>query len=457
MAFGKDVWVAAILASDFSAWHAIRELQLEFILAFCDERMPSGHTISNGNFGDMLMEPYFPTQPPSGQPPESRSDREDKSGDRARYSEPATQPPSRGVSDEIAQLSCRAKPLLNELLKARGPSGNESEVRTICHRILQDICDECFTDPAGNVIGIFRGTRRGGSPMRIFAHMDELSLIVKRIDEKGRLMVRPQGGIFPGNVGQGPVDIIGLSGKIVPGVLSFGSMHTTAESSKAWALNKYGENRSPDWSHVHIETRRSLEELGSMRVTTGAKVVISSSRRELLELGDCWGGFFMDNRAPLAAMLLTAQQLSARRDKLVGDCYIVATASEETGAQGAAYASRVLPDGVTIAVDVGPVAEEYGTELTANPIVVFKDNYALYNQDLSTEIIDIGESEGLKLQPVVFETYGSDASISSQLGHASRSGLVCIPTLNTHGYELVHRYGVGALAKLLTELATKRT
>ena len=49
------------------------------------------------------------------------------------------------------------RPLLQELLFAYGPCGQEDAVRDICLRELAPVVDEAWTDPAGNVIGVLRG------------------------------------------------------------------------------------------------------------------------------------------------------------------------------------------------------------------------------------------------------------------------------------------------------------
>ena len=49
---------------------------------------------------------------------------------------------------------------------------------------------------------------KGGPAIRLMAHMDEISMIVKRINEDGSLRVDPLGGILPGAIGQCPVDIL---------------------------------------------------------------------------------------------------------------------------------------------------------------------------------------------------------------------------------------------------------
>ena len=66
----------------------------------------------------------------------------------------------------------------------------------------------------------FGGEVKEAPAIRLMAHMDEISMIVKRINEDGSLRVDPLGGILPGAIGQCPVDILGDQEKF-SGVLSF--------------------------------------------------------------------------------------------------------------------------------------------------------------------------------------------------------------------------------------------
>jgi putative aminopeptidase FrvX len=78
--------------------------------------------------------------------------------------------------------------LLQELLSAYGPGGQEDDVRAICRRELEPLVDELTVDPAGNLVGLLRGTGEAEAPVvRVTAHMDELSMIVKRVQPDGTL------------------------------------------------------------------------------------------------------------------------------------------------------------------------------------------------------------------------------------------------------------------------------
>lgn len=86
--------------------------------------------------------------------------------------------------------------LLTELLNARGPGGQEDEVRAICLRELGLFCDDTHVDPAGNVVGVIRGGRTGSpeAAIRVMAHLDEIAMIVKNVLENGTLEVLALGG-----------------------------------------------------------------------------------------------------------------------------------------------------------------------------------------------------------------------------------------------------------------------
>ncbi len=63
------------------------------------------------------------------------------------------------------------------------------------------------------------------------AHMDEIGLVVTKINLDGSLKVNKTGGLMPWKLGEGPVEILGDQETIV-GVLSMGSTHTANAASQ---------------------------------------------------------------------------------------------------------------------------------------------------------------------------------------------------------------------------------
>ncbi len=342
--------------------------------------------------------------------------------------------------------------LLQELISAVGPCGHEDEVREISLRELEPLCDDVWVDEAGNVVGVVRG--RDGTLenstekpiLRVMAHMDETGMIVKRVNADGTLRVQNMGGIHPPNIGQGPVDILADTG-IIPGIHSLGPMHSSPETGNVEATR----TQDMDWSHVWVFTRKSPAELGRAGVHTGTKVAIARARRTLFPVGDCVGGYFMDDRAPMAIAIGAARLLKASGQRPANDVYFVMTVEEEIGAIGAAWAANTLPGDMTLAIDVGPVAAEYGTALTREPVVAWGNGSQIYSRSVSDRLMAITKGLGMQPQTGLWSRYGSDASITKQYGHTARSGLLCIATQNTHGYEIIQREGLLACARVLEE------
>lgn len=120
--------------------------------------------------------------------------------------------------------------LLGELLLTYGPCGQEDAVREICRRELEPFVDDLWVDGAGNVVGSRRGSGSidGAAPhptIRVTAHMDELSMLVKRVSDSGELAISPLGTMYPSNFGLVPVAILGDQETVI-GVLTVGSEHT---------------------------------------------------------------------------------------------------------------------------------------------------------------------------------------------------------------------------------------
>ena len=342
-------------------------------------------------------------------------------------------------------LSDSQKALLQELIEARGPAGVEHEVAEVCLRELNGICDEAWLDDSGNAIGVIRAAgepKRG--PVHLMAHMDEIALIVKRVYGDGQLRIVKLGGLQPMSFGQCPVDIMG-DHAIVPGVMSIGSLHVTKETAE---LTTFADDHL-DWDDMFITTRLNNEQLADRGVHAGTRVVIGRYMRRLFEFEDCIAGHFMDDRALIVLGLETMRQLAAARDGITRDVYLVCTVNEEVTNSGAFYATKTIPADEVIALEVGPVAAEYDTELSDRPIVLYGDMKGFYTKDLSDRMKVAAESQGIRPQLALFENYASDASAVLSAGKVSRATALCIPTQNTHGFEIIHKRAINTAVKVL--------
>lgn len=165
------------------------------------------------------------------------------------------------------------------------------------------------------------------------AHMDELSMIVKRVESDGTLHMTQLGTMYPGNFGLGPVAVLG-DNETLTAVLALGSEHTTQESSRIWETKPDQGDRALDWHHVYVFTGRSPEELSAAGVHAGTRVCIDRSKRSVVEIGDYVGAYFLDDRAAVTALLKAARELRERDRRPADDVYLVFTTNEEIGGVG---------------------------------------------------------------------------------------------------------------------------
>ena len=89
--------------------------------------------------------------------------------------------------------SKKLKGLLEKLSNAHGISGYEGGVREVIRKEIESCVDEVRIDKPGNLIAI----KRGESPsVMIAAHMDEIGLMVKYVDDEGFIRFAKVGGWF---------------------------------------------------------------------------------------------------------------------------------------------------------------------------------------------------------------------------------------------------------------------
>jgi putative aminopeptidase FrvX len=355
--------------------------------------------------------------------------------------------PSRPDDQQLVEL-------LQELLAAYGPAGQEDAVRDICRRELTPVADHIWIDPAGNLIGVIRGG--DGPATTVMAHLDELSMLVKRVEPDGTLHLTPLGTMYPANFGLGPVTILG-DHETLCGVLALGSEHTTQESARIWQTKPDQGDRALDWPDVYVFTGRSTSELEAAGIGPGTRVCIDRSKRTLIEIGDYLGCYFMDDRAAVLALLRSARELHSGATRPAGDVYFVFTTNEEIGAVGAAYANRALPAELALAVEVGPTEPEYGTTVTGGPIVAYSDAVCVYDKSVADRLMGVSRQLGLHPQAAVLGAFRSDASHAKAGGLTPKAGLLCLPTMSTHGYEVIARESILQLADVLTAFLRQPT
>ncbi len=255
-----------------------------------------------------------------------------------------------------------SRTLLKSFMLAAGPSGYEKEVAGLLQAALHQTAAEVRIDRAGNVIARYPGSDASAPTVMIYAHMDQLGFIVRRINADGFLQVDRLGGI-PEKVLPGlQVRILTRTGS-VGGVIGSKSHHAASPEEK---------NTVDPVTSVLIDIgASSAAEVRALGVAIGCPVIYEPYCRELA--GNRISGTALDNRGGLTALVLAAEVVSAQPH--AATVYLVGTVWEEFNLRGAMLAARTCRPDVAIGLDVvlagdtPDLANRYETCLGGGPAV----------------------------------------------------------------------------------------
>ena len=233
----------------------------------------------------------------------------------------------------------RLKDDLIALMAIPGLSGHEDRVRAAIAAMLAAEGIASRPDRLGNLIATFEGEADRPSVM-IFAHMDQLGFVVRKIEDDGLIRVERLGGVPERALPSQAVTICVAPGRDVNGVLYNKSHHATQPEEK------YEVRKAPD---LRIDTghgsKKTVEDAG---VRIGTPVVYRPNVMELA--GDRIAGASVDDRAGCAVLVELARLLKARAGGPT--VHLVFSVLEEFNLRGAQVAAQALRPDIAIQIDL---------------------------------------------------------------------------------------------------------
>jgi len=220
-------------------------------------------------------------------------------------------------------------PLLDELLRAPGPSGFEERAAAIWREAAAGLGAEVSSDTLGSSFARLPGT--SGSPLlAIVAHVDEVGFQVSHVDEGGFVWISDLSGKNPLSLVRGRVQLLGPAG-VVPGV-----------------VGRRGREDKVEWEQLYVDigARDRDEALALVRV--GDPGCLAGDPVELA--GGRVASKALDNRSGTFIALEILRLLAA--DPAAADVVAIASVQEESGHQGAQAAAFALEPDVAIVLDV---------------------------------------------------------------------------------------------------------
>lgn len=300
------------------------------------------------------------------------------------------------------------KDLVRKVTEAFGPSGAEDAVREVIRKEVQPYVDEIRVDALGNLIAHKKGN--GGKKVILDGHMDEIGLMVTRIDDDGFLRFGTIGGVNPFTslaqrvyFGNGTVGVIGSE---------------RVDEPKDLKMEKL-------FIDIGAKDRKEAE----------AKVRVGDScafLQPFVDMGDRIVAKAMDDRVACAAIIETLKGLTTNHD-----IYAVFATQEEVGLRGARAAAFGIEPDVGIALDVTPTGDtpkgrSANVSLGKGAAIKVMDRSIICHPALKNYMVKIAEEKGIKHQLEVLEMGGTDAGAIQMTRAGIPAGVISIPCRYVH-------------------------
>jgi putative aminopeptidase FrvX len=320
---------------------------------------------------------------------------------------------------------------LGELCNLHGVSGYEDEVASYIVKELEGLVDDITIDSLGNVIGKKAGN--GKQKLMVAAHLDEIGLMIRHIDDRGFLYAEKLGGVRPQNLFARTCLIKTDQGK-VKGIIN------SVNPGRPKAMTQIPEV-SEFFIDVGVRNREELEELG---IEVGNTVSINY---EFDVLGNKVIGKALDNRL-LVLILLEALKLVKETEPTIPDLYPVFTVQEEVGSRGAKTAAYTINPDVAIALDITIANDtpqipthEYIAQLDKGPAIKIMDRIpGGMGMIASPKIVNVlkntAKRHDINYQLEVYQAGSTDAATIHLERGGIPSGGILVPTRYVHAHEM---------------------
>lgn len=308
---------------------------------------------------------------------------------------------------------------LIQLIEGSGISGFEQPVSAVIEDTWNNYVEQIKKDKLGNLIAYKKGNARNPIRIMLAAHMDEIGLIVKDIDEKGFVRFTNIGGIDERTllaqevIIHGKEDVFGIIGAKPP------HLQSSEERKKTIKMQD-----------LMIDTGYSKAE-AQKRIAIGDPITI---RRKSIQLqNNRIAGKSLDDRAGVAVIAECFKELEKIHHQC--DVYGVATVQEEVGTRGAITSTFHIAPDIGIAIDVGfgatpELPKDETLELGKGPGLGFGPNI---HPKIYERLVQTADDYNIPYQmDLVPEKSGTDAQVMQISRSGLATGLISIPLRYMH-------------------------
>ena len=332
------------------------------------------------------------------------------------------------------------KELCFSLCEKTGTSGDEKDACYYAKELLSEYM-ETKIDVLGNVVGTMG---EGNTHILLDAHIDQIGLVVRHIDDKGFLLIDKVGGPDLRVLTGAEVTVHGK--KDIFGVISSVPPHLQKGDNK---------NESIDLKTMAVDIGYTKDKALEF-VSVGDRVTLRAPQFELT--GDKIVSTAFDDRCCIAVIL---RALELTKDKLHNlKVSAMFSVQEETGGSGARTGSFSLMPDIAVALDVGfgddPYTDKSQTiALGKGPSIGISPTL---DKEVTNELKSICVEKNIPYQhDVMGGRTGTNADSINNTGRGIKTALLSVPLRYMHtGCEVISVDDIENSAKLLAEYLVKK-
>lgn len=308
--------------------------------------------------------------------------------------------------------------LLKQLTESSGVSGNEKEVRDLIISEIKEYVDTLKIDRIGNIIAYKKG-KDTNKKLMVTAHMDEVGLLVKEIDNMGLLKFTTVGGIDKRILVSKPV-LVGKN-KIM-GVIGAKPIHL--QKKEEW-------KRALTLDELYIDIGVSSKEEAEKIVSVGDYVSFAS---DYVEFGEgLVKAKALDNRVGCSLLINLIKEVKDI------SFYAVFTVMEEIGLVGAGPAAYEVNPDISLVLE-GTLCYDMPkldthlvpTYLNRGPAISLIDRTTIFNREFRKKIVDIAEENNIPYQYRKTSMGGNDSGKIHIAKEGSITTTISVPCRYIH-------------------------
>ena len=331
---------------------------------------------------------------------------------------------------------------LAKLSNADAIAGNESEVRQLIRKRLEDLDLVERTDGLGSLI-YSRLEEKAHYDVMLCAHMDEVGFMVRTIDELGMLHLMKVGGVQVYGQSYQAARVTTQTGNKIPGMLV--AQYQSGELQRVFC-------------DIGATTKKEVVDLG---IQIGDMVTFDTTFTSYAT-SSIYAGKAMDNRLACYILCELAERLKSK--KLGFNLHLAFTSSEEVGIRGARTSAYLINPDIAFVIDVATAPNQLVRDHTnqrqvgKGPMMTLFDRTLSPNRKMVNYVRDIANDAAIPLQLDMFNTGGTDGGETHKVYEGKPTLVTIVPVRYGHcSASLVSSKDVDLMTDLYQQLLEQLT